>query len=128
MRDRDKQIKEISEKFESLSRVEKERVVKSVLEAKGVNQKAARFIMKDLEDINDETVNRWLDDNGELFGIKKQAAEQDPQQQIDRAALRQQDIVTQGALTPDRSTDALQRISDAASAEEIIQMIQSGNF
>lgn len=128
LRDRDKQIKEISEKFESLSRAEKERVVKNVLESKGVNQKAARFIMKDLEDINDESVSRWLDDNGELFGIKKQAAEPDPQQQLDRAALRQQDIVTQGALSPDKSMDALQRINDAASAEEIINMIQSGNF
>jgi len=127
LREQQKVNKDISEKFESLSKAQKERVVKEVLEAKGVNQKAARLIMKDLEDVNEETVSHWLDDNGDLFGLAK-PVEVDPQQQIDRAALRQQDLVTQGALSPDKSLDAIQRINDAGSAEEIIAMIQSGNF
>jgi len=127
LREQQKVNKDISEKFESLSKAQKERVVKEVLEAKGVNQKAARLIMKDLEDVNEETVSHWLDDNGELFGLSK-PVEVDPQQQLDRAALRQQDLVTQGALSPDKSLDAIQRINDAGSAEEIIAMIQSGNF
>jgi hypothetical protein len=127
LREQQKVNKDISEKFESLSKAQKERVVKEVLEAKGVNQKAARLIMKDLEDVNEETVSHWLDDNGELFGLSK-PVEVDPQQQIDRAALRQQDIVTQGALSPDKQLDAIQRINDAGTAEEIIAMIQSGNF
>jgi len=54
--------------------------------------------------------------------------QEDPQQQLDRAALRQQDVVTQGATTPGKEMDAMQRINDAVSADEIIRMIQSGNF
>jgi hypothetical protein len=42
--------------------------------------------------------------------------------------LRQQDIVTQQAFTPDRSDDALLRLNNAQSADEIIAMIQSGEF
>ena len=122
----EKRIKELTEQLENLSKVQRERVIKEVLDQKGVNPKAARLIMKDLEDINEESVTHWLDDNADLFGLKMQ--EESPEQQLDRAALRQQDIVTQGALTPDKQMDASQRISDATSADEIIAMIQSGNF
>ena len=125
----EKRIKELTEQLESLSKAQRERVIKEVLEQKGVNPKAARFIAKDLDsDVNEETVAKWLDDNGELFGLNKQVQQEDPQKQADLAALRQQDIVTQGATTPDKQMDALQRINDAASAEEIIAMIQSGQF
>ena len=127
IKERDRQLKDINDKFESLSKIEKERVVKSVLDAKGVNQKAARLIMKDLDDVNDESVNRWLDDNGDLFGLVKEQV-QDPQQQLDRAALRQQDIVTQNAMTPTPDTDVLERLNNATSAQEIINMINSGRF
>jgi hypothetical protein len=123
----EKRIKELTEQLEGLSKVQRERVVKEVLDQKGVNPKAARLILKDLDDVNEESVNNWLEDNGDLFGLT-QAPEADPKQQLDLAALRQQDIVTQGALTPDKEMDANQRINDAQSADEIIAMIQSGNF
>ena len=127
----EKRIKELTEQLESLSKTQRERVIKEVLEQKGVNPKAARFIAKDLDtDVNEDSVARWLDDNGELFGFSKvkEAPKEDPQKQLDLAALRQQDIVTQGAVTPDKQMDAVQRINDATSADEIIAMIQSGNF
>ena len=126
MRAKEKENKELAEKFEALNKVQRERVVKEVLESKGVNAKAARLIMKDLDDVNEETVSHWLDDNGDLFGYNKQA-EADPQQKIDLAALRQQDIVSQGGMTPDRQMDAMERINNA-SQDELIAMIQSGNF
>jgi hypothetical protein len=107
--------------------VQRERVVKEVLDQKGVNPKAARLILKDLDDVNEESVSHWLEDNGDLFGLtQKPAVTQE--QQVDLAALRQQDIVTQGGTTPDKQMDALQRINDASSADEIIAMIQSGQF
>jgi hypothetical protein len=124
----EKRIKELTEQLEGLSKAQRERVVKEVLNQKGVNPKAARLILNDLSDINEESVSHWLDDNADLFGLQGKSQEQDPQQQADLAALRQQDIVTQGAMTPDKQMDAFQRINDAASPEEIIAMIQSGNF
>jgi hypothetical protein len=123
----EKRIKELTEQLEGLSKVQRERVVKEVLDQKGVNPKAARLILKDLDDISEQSVNDWLEDNGDLFGYS-QPQEKDPQRELDLAALRQQDIVTQNGMTPDKQMDAVQRINDAASAEEIIAMIQSGNF
>ena len=123
----EKRIKELTEQLDSLTKSQRERIVKEVLEKKGVNLKAARLVMKDLDDINEESVSHWLDDNAELFGFQQQQQE-DASNNIDRAALRQQDIVTQGAYTPDRAEDALSRINNASSAQEIIDMIHSGNF
>jgi hypothetical protein len=120
----EKRIKELTEQLEGLSKVQRERVVKEVLEKKGVNEKAARLVLKDLDDVNEESVSNWLDDNADLFGIK--VAEQEaPINQQELARLRQQDILTQGALTPDRGLDVEQRMSQAGSAEELLSILQS---
>ena len=123
----EKRIKELTEQLENLSKAQRERVVKDVLTSKGVNEKAARLILKDLDNVNEESVSNWLDDNADLIGYKP-ATQVTQEQQIDRAALRQQDIVTQGAITPDKADEQLMRIQNAESAEEIIRMIQSGEF
>jgi hypothetical protein len=66
----EKRIKELSEQLEGFLKDKKESTVRQVLENKGVNLKAARLIMKDLDDVNEETVNNWLNENADLFGIK----------------------------------------------------------
>ena len=122
-RNDEKRIKELTEQLEGLSRSQRERTVKEVLEQKGVNPKAQRLILKDLDDITEESVNNWLEDNADLFGLVQ--PEVNPEQEINRAALRQQDIVTQLGMTPDRAEDLLMRINNAASAEELTQIIYS---
>jgi len=122
-RNDEKRIKELTEQLEGLSKVQRERVVKEVLEKKGVNPKAQRLILKDLEDISEESVNTWLDDNGDLFGLSK--PEVTEEQQVNRAALRQQDIVTQNSLTPERTDDIESRIANAQSADEILSILRS---
>ena len=122
-RNDEKRIKELTEQLEGLSRSQRERTVKEVLEKKGVNPKAQRLILKDLEDISEESVNTWLDDNGDLFGLTK--PEVNPEQEINRAALRQQDILTQNSLTPDRAEDLESKISNAQSAEEILSILRT---
>ena len=120
----EKRIKELTEQLEGLSKVQRERVVKEVLAKKGVNEKAARLVLKDLDDVSEESVSNWLDDNADLFGIK--VAEQEaPVNQQELARLRQQDILTQGALTPDRGLDVEQRMNQAGSAEELLSILQS---
>jgi hypothetical protein len=123
-RNDEKRIKELTEQLEGLSKVQRERVVKEVLEKKGVNPKAQRLILKDLEDVSEESVNTWLDDNGDLFGLTKEPAVTE-EQEINRAALRQQDILTQGSLTPDRAEDLEAKISNAQSAEEILSILRT---
>jgi hypothetical protein len=120
----EKRIKELTEQLEGLSKEQRERTVKEVLEKKGVNPKAVRLILKDLDDVNEESVNNWLEDNGDLFGIQ-QSQEAPESSDINKAALRQQDIVTQGALTPDRAEDMSMRIDQAQNSEELINLIFS---
>jgi len=118
----EKRIKELTEQLETLYIGQSERIVKETLEKKGVNPKAIRLILKDLDEVSEESVNNWLDDNADLFGLEvsQDAPEVNSQ---NRAALRQQDLVTQGAITPDRAEDMSMRIANADSAEEIINMI-----
>ena len=119
----EKRIKELTEQLEGLSKSQRERVVKEVLEKKGVNPKAQRLILKDLEDISEESVNTWLDDNGELFGLTKEPAATE-EQELNRAALRQQDVVTQLGTTPDKAQDLMNRVMNAATADELTSIIQ----
>jgi hypothetical protein len=80
--------------------------------------------MKDLEDISEESVNSWLDENADLFGLKS-AESVNPEQEINRAALRQQDVLTQNALTPERTEDLETKISNAQSADEILAILRA---
>ena len=121
----EKRIKELTEQLDGLSKAQRERTVKEVLTAKGVNPKAAKFIMQDLQDVSEDSVSSWLNDNADLFGLQQQQV--DPEKQADLAALRQQDIVTQGALTPTQSESLSDKI-DNASYAELINLIQSGKF
>jgi len=122
-RNDEKRIKELTEQLEGLSKAQRERTVKEVLEQKGVNPKAQRLILKDLDEVSEESVNNWLADNGDLFGLTQPEATEE--QQLNRAALRQQDVVTQLGTTPDRAEDLLSRINNAASAEELNSIIFS---
>ena len=122
-RNDEKRIKELTEQLEGLSKAQRERTVKEVLEQKGVNPKAQRLILKDLDEITEESVNNWLEDNGDLFGLTKPEVNQE--QELNRAALRQQDVVTQLGTSPDRAEDLLTRINNAASAEELNSIIYS---
>jgi hypothetical protein len=118
----EKRIKELTEQLEGFSKEQRERTVKNVLEQKGVNPKAVRLILKDLDEVNEESVNIWLEDNGDLFGLSTQET---PQSNADRAALRQQDVLTQGAITPDRAENLEQRLGAAESADEILSILRS---
>jgi hypothetical protein len=119
----EKRIKELTEQLEGLTKVQRERVVKEVLEKKGVNLKAARLVLKDLDDVNEDTVSNWLEDNADLFGINVPA--QSNADNASLAALRQQDVVTQGAVTPDREQDFNSKIDNAQSADELIALLRS---
>ena len=122
-RNDEKRIKELTEQLEGLSKSQRERTVKEVLEQKGVNPKAQRLILKDLDEVSEESVNNWLEDNGDLFGLTQ--PEVNEERELNRAALRQQDVVTQLGTTPDRAEDLLTRINNAASAEELNSIIYS---
>jgi hypothetical protein len=118
----EKRIKELTEQLETFTKSQRERTVKEVLEKKGVNQKAARLILKDLDgEFSEDAVSNWLNENGELFGLE--VADRPDAQNL--ATLRQQDVMTQNATTPDRAQDLEQRMDNASSMEELITLMQS---
>ena len=99
----EKRIKELTEQLETFTKAQRESIIKKVLESNGVSPKAARLISRELEgDITEEGVVDYLTDNAEVFGLEVQY-EETPANTLDRAALRQQDAITQGAITPDRA-------------------------
>jgi hypothetical protein len=122
-RSKEKRIKELEDQLGGYVKKEKEVSVKEVLEKQGVNPKAARLILKDLEDVTEESVNNWLEENGDLFGFTKQ--EEAPVDDSNLAELRKQNAVTQGALTPDRAEDLAMRIDQAQSQEELNRILFS---
>jgi hypothetical protein len=119
----EKRMKELEEKLDGYVKKERESSVKELLEKQGVNPKAARLILKDLDEVTPETVTNWLDENGDLFGFTKQ--EEAPVDDSNLAELRKQNAVTQGALTPDRAEDLEMRISQAQSQEELNRILAS---
>ena len=120
----EKRIKELEEKVNSFSKIENERSVKSILEKQGVNPKAARLILKDLDEVNENTVNDWLSENGDLFGIEVTKDTPEVSDET-RQAIRQQDSITQGATTPDRAEDLELRIDQATTPEELNRILFS---
>ena len=120
-RNDEKRIKELTEQLEGLSKAQRERTVKEVLEQKGVNPKAQRLILKDLDEVSEESVNNWLNENGDLFGLTQPEVTQE--EEMNRAALRQQDVVTQLGTTPDRAQNLMDRVLNAANAEELTALI-----
>ena len=118
----EKRIKELTEQLETFTKSQRERTVKEVLEKKGVNQKAARLILKDLDgEFSEDAVSNWLNENGELFGLE--VSENRDEQNL--AALRQQDVMTTKGFTPDRAQDLEQRMDNAGSMEELLSLMQS---
>jgi len=119
----EKRIKELSEQLEGFLKEKRESTVKDVLAKKGVNAKAARLILKDVEDATEESIDSWLRDNGDLIGYNPQANQEE--QQSNLAALRQQDVLTQGGITPDKIVDIEARMENADSMDELINLLRN---
>jgi hypothetical protein len=119
----EKRIKELSEQLEGFLKEKKETTVKDVLAKKGVNAKAARLILKDVEDATEESIDSWLRDNGDLIGYTPQAEQEEVQNNL--AALRQQDVLTQGGLTPSNAIDIEARMNNAESMDELINLLRN---
>ena len=119
----EKRIKELTEQLEGFVKEKRHQTVSEVLAKKGVNAKAARLILKDVEDATEESIDSWLRDNGDLIGYTPQVQNEDTQK--DLATLRQQDILTQGGMTPDKAVDMASRLDNADSMDELIHLLRN---
>jgi len=122
-RAKDKQLKELQSELEALRKFQREATISQVLAEKGVNPKVAKFIPADIE-MSSDSINNWLTDNGELFGVAA-PTQQNAVDGNDLAALRQIDAVTSGAISPDDVNDAFNIMNNAGSAEELLNFLYS---
>ena len=119
-KEQSKKIKELEQQLGSYKVAERESTVQFVLESMGVNPKIAKFIPQDI-DVNSETVENWVKDNADVFGIQLQ--QEKPVNNPDLATLRQIDTITAAGQAPIGVDDMMLRIDQAQSAEEITAMI-----
>ena len=122
---KDKELAELRAQFGEVSKAQRERNIKDVLESRGVNSKIAKFIPSDL-DPTEESLSKWLDDNGDVFGFATESNQPvvDPAQ---AAAYKKMNSVTEQGLTPDASDDIMRKLLSANSKEELDDIIrQSG--
>lgn len=120
-RAKEKRIRELESELSSLRKFQRDSVVQSVLNEKGVNSKVASFIPSDL-DTSAEAINSWLEQNADVFGIQLSRQESVLNDE-DISALRQIDGITSGALSVEASNDLMSMIANATSANEIMDMI-----
>ena len=119
----EKRIKELSEQLEGFLKEKREKTVAEVLAKKGVNAKAARLILKDVQDATEESIDSWLQENGDLIGYQPQAQQEESKQNL--AALRQQDIITQGGIAPDKAVDLERQLDNVDSMDDLMNLLRN---
>jgi hypothetical protein len=123
---KDKELQELRSQFEGLNKAQRERAIKDTLAARGVNQKIASFIPSDI-DPTEESLSKWLDENGDVFGIQSQESNQNVVDPTQAAAYRKMNNVVESGITPDSGDDIMRRLLNANSKEELDEVIrQSG--
>ena len=123
---KEKELAELKSQFENLSKSQRERAIKDVLEARGVNSKIAKFIPQDL-DPTEESLSKWLTDNGDVFGIQQATPQSavDPQQ---AAAYKKMNKAVDAGLTPDSTDDLLKKILNTQSKEELDEVLRNSGL
>ena len=121
---KDKELQELRSQFESLSKGQRERAIKDLLASRGVNSKIASFIPQDI-DPTEESLSKWLDDNGDVFGIEsgqtQATANVDPAQ---AAAYKRMTNTADSGASPEHNADIMQKLMNANTKEELDDVIR----
>jgi hypothetical protein len=120
---KDKELAELRAQFGEISKAQRERNIKDVLESRGVNSKIAKFIPTDI-DPTEESLSKWLDDNGDVFGFSATESNQPAVDPAQAAAYKRMNETTDQGLTPDSSDDLMRRLLSANSKEELDEVIR----
>lgn len=113
-----------------------ERHLSEILTAKGVNPKAAKFLVSEGVDASDESaVAAWLDENSDLFPASTTAAKaptQETQQVDDETVDGYQQLSGMSAMqrpaNMDKFTEINRTLSDNATADEVFAAFSKGGL
>ena len=124
---KDKELAELRAQFESLNKQSRERSIKDVLEARGVNGKVAKFIPQDL-DPTEESLSKWLEDNADVFGFQVEDKQQPAVDPATAAAYKKMNNAVDQGLTPDSADDIMRKLLSAGSKEELDEVIRNSGL
>lgn len=123
---KEKEMAEFKSQFDNLSKAQRERAIKDVLESRGVNGKVAKFIPQDL-DPTEESLSKWLEDNADVFGFQVEDKQPvvDPAQ---AAAYKKINNAVDQGLTPDSTDDIMRKLMSADSKEALDEIIRNSGL
>ena len=123
---KEKEMAEFKSQFDNLSKAQRERSIKDVLESRGVNGKIAKFIPQDL-DPTEESLSKWLEDNADVFGFQVEDKQPvvDPAQ---AAAYKKMNNAVDQGLTPDSTDDIMRKLLSADSKEALDEIIRNSGL
>ena len=113
----EKRLKELEIEADTLKVQTRQRTVKDVLSAKGINPKVAAFIPKDI-DTTEEAVSAWLAEYGDVFGVQQSTEETQAKETASDAQRRIQNVMQSGT-PPQVDEDSLAKILNATSAADL---------
>ena len=118
----EKRLKELEVETNTYKSQTRQRTVKDVLASKGINPKVAAFIPQDIE-ITEEAVSKWLDEYGDVFGVKTEETSKESNSASNvnpalQAQKRINDVVSSGEA-PGFEEDMASKILNAKSADEL---------
>lgn len=119
----EKRLKDLEVEATTLKNQTRQRTVKDVLTAKGINPKVATFIPQDI-DITEEAVTTWLNEYGDIFGVQQESTQGESQAQNPalQAQRRINEVVSTGT-PPGVDEDSMSKILNAKSAAELSALL-----
>ena len=120
-----KRVVELETANKGLTQVQQERTVKEFLEKKGVNPKTARLILKDLDTVDESSIDTWLTENAEILTFTPKAVVS-AEEQANLDALAAQDALTSQAGSPGTGAgDVATRLANAKTPAEFNEILAS---
>ena len=114
----EKRAKELEQELSGLKTQTRQRTVKDVLQAKGLNPKIAAFIPQDI-DSSEEEIVKWVNEYGDVFGIQTPSEEKPAEKSPEvKAQARINNLVSSGTA-PDIDEDAFAKIAGAKTREDL---------
>jgi hypothetical protein len=121
---KDKELQELRAQFENLSKGQRERAIKDLLASRGVNSKIASFIPQDI-DPTEESLSKWLDENGDVFGIESSQTQATPNvDPAQAAAYKRMTNAVESGSSPEHNDNIMQKLMNANSKEELDEVIR----
>ena len=123
LKQKEKELADFNSKLGELSKSQRERAIKDVLEARGVNKKIASFIPSDL-DPTEESLSKWLDDNGDVFGIQAPDTNQNNVDPAEAAKYQKMNQAMNNGITPDATDDIMKKLLSAETPEQLAEVMR----